>query len=158
MYYSLLTDPRNVGFLRYWTPNQIPLFLLAAPVLGLLILSGLQVARYPSWVLPLPQVSQAGDGSAAAAAAADASAHRRLFVRVLAGTQAFVALLAITNYHVQVITRLASGYVVWYWWIAGWLGSQRRPAGQSFGQGVVVFFVMYAGIQAALFASFLPPA
>ncbi|KAF4122112.1 GPI mannosyltransferase 2 [Geosmithia morbida] len=135
----------NVGFLRYWTSNQIPLFVLASPVLALLIVSGLQVSQNPRWVLPL--VPAAGD------------AQRRLFVRALAGTQAFVALLAITNYHVQIVNRLSSGYVVWYWWIAAWVLSQRGNSGDgSFGSGVVIFFVMYAGIQACLFASFLPPA
>ncbi|QGI60934.1 hypothetical protein CEK26_004904 [Fusarium fujikuroi] len=38
----------NVGFLRYWTPNQIPLFLLAAPMLTILIKSGTEVVREPS--------------------------------------------------------------------------------------------------------------
>ncbi|EGU81379.1 hypothetical protein HZS61_013566 [Fusarium oxysporum f. sp. conglutinans] len=38
----------NVGFLRYWTPNQIPLFLLAAPMLTILIKSGTEVMRGPS--------------------------------------------------------------------------------------------------------------
>ena len=38
---------RNVGFLRYWTPGNIPLFLLATPVLYLLIKSGLQYIREP---------------------------------------------------------------------------------------------------------------
>lgn len=61
--------------------------------------------------------------------------------------------LAITNYHVQVITRLSSGYPWLYIWLAKQICRGWRQAEPS-----VRFFVMYGLIQAALFASFLPPA
>jgi phosphatidylinositol glycan class V len=63
--------------------------------------------------------------------------------------------LAITSYHVQIINRLSSGYIAWYWWIASAILSEEK---KGLGLGVVGFFVMYAGIQGGLFASFLPPA
>ena len=130
-----------MGFLRYWTPNQIPLFLLAAPMLTIIIKSGLDIFREPSRGLRLmtPGTDE----------------QSRLFVRTLAASQTLLAVLAITNYHVQVITRLSSGYPVWYWWVAGCLMDRRR---QAWGYGITVFVVMYAGIQGGLFASFLPPA
>lgn len=79
----------------------------------------------------------------------------RTFVRTLAAGQTLLAVLAITHYHVQVITRLSSGYPVWYWWVAGCLGDKKR---QGWGAGIAMFMVIYAGIQGGLFASFLPPA
>lgn len=61
--------------------------------------------------------------------------------------------MATLNHHVQIITRISSGYPVWYWWAA-----DRVVRGDVWGKRVVVFTVMYAGIQGALFTSFLPPA
>ncbi|KAJ4155352.1 hypothetical protein LMH87_000603 [Akanthomyces muscarius] len=136
--YSYVQDVYwNVGFLRYWTPNQIPLFILAAPVLTLLLVSGYQMLRNPARVM------------------ASAAADHRVLVQTLAASQAVVALLALTSYHVQVISRLASGYVVWYWWIAACLVDKSS---RSTGRAAVIFMVMYGGIQAVLFSSFLPPA
>ncbi|KAK8097578.1 GPI mannosyltransferase 2-like protein [Apiospora kogelbergensis] len=78
-----------------------------------------------------------------------------LFIGAMAVSQVILTTLAITTYHIQIITRIASGYPLWYWWLAGQLG---HSATVKFGGGVVVFMVMYASIQGALFASFLPPA
>lgn len=78
-----------------------------------------------------------------------------MLIQALAASQAIVGLLALTSYHVQVISRLASGYAVWYWWIASFL---MDKVSQSRGRSIVVFMVMYGGIQAALYSSFLPPA
>lgn len=72
-----------------------------------------------------------------------------------ATAQVLLALLAVTNYHVQVITRLSSGSPLWYLWLAHRLSSRETSDG---GKGVVRFMIMYAAIQGALFASFLPPA
>jgi phosphatidylinositol glycan class V len=68
--------------------------------------------------------------------------------------QVLLALLAVTSYHVQIITRISSGYPLWYWWLASVLSGRKT----SVGKAVLMFMVMYASIQAALFASFLPPA
>lgn len=73
----------------------------------------------------------------------------------MASIQLVLTALAVTNYHVQIITRVSSGYPLWYWWLANLL-SDRRTAGT--GKNIVIFMIMYASIQGALFASFLPPA
>ncbi|KAM5350521.1 hypothetical protein ACJ41O_007026 [Fusarium nematophilum] len=131
----------DVGFLKYWTPNQIPLFLLAAPMLTILLKSGSEILLEPSRCFRT-MIPGAGD-------------EFRLFVRTLAAVQVLLAVLAITNYHVQIISRLSSGYPVWYWWVASCFMDKQR---QGVGYGVVVFIAMYAAIQGGLFASFLPPA
>ena len=136
-----LTSNRDVGFLKYWTLNQLPLFLLAAPVLGLLISSSTSFLRDPSRHSRLTLIQEKGAAS--------------LVIRSLASMQLFIAVLAITNYHVQIITRLASAYPVWYWWIASSLLGQTD---QKSGFMIATFMIMYAGVQGSLFASFLPPA
>ncbi|KAJ4393354.1 ER membrane glycoprotein subunit of the GPI transamidase complex-like protein [Gnomoniopsis smithogilvyi] len=134
----------NTGFLRYWTISNAPLFLLAAPMLFIMGKGGkdifLQAGRIPQ---SLPSGSNVD------------SERLRLVVRSMALTQMILVGLALTNYHVQIITRLSSGYPAWYWWVAACL---RSPKTRQMGSGFVVFMVVYALIQAVLFASFLPPA
>ncbi|KAH7161534.1 GPI mannosyltransferase 2 [Dactylonectria macrodidyma] len=131
----------NVGFLKYWTPNQIPLFLLAGPMLAVLIKSGTDLLREPSRGMRL--------------LAPGTDEQYRILVRTFAASQTILAVLAITNYHVQIISRVSSGYPVWYWWVASCLMDKER---QRWGYAITVFIVMYASIQGALFASFMPPA
>jgi GPI mannosyltransferase 2 len=78
-----------------------------------------------------------------------------LLVMTMAATQVILTVSAITSYHVQIINRISSGYPVWYWWLARSLGGTKTA---SLGANFVVFMIMYAAIQGALFASFLPPA
>ncbi|KAI1817271.1 glycosyltransferase family 76 protein [Poronia punctata] len=132
----------NVGFLRYWTLPNIPLFLLAAPMLYLLTRSGIEI-------LSKPQTLRSGPMSLAV------SSHAAAFLRSMAFAQVVLAALAITTYHVQVITRIASGYPLWYLWLANMLCNSKT---EKFGKNAVVFMVMYASIQGVLFSSFLPPA
>ncbi|QPH11053.1 hypothetical protein C2857_002620 [Epichloe festucae Fl1] len=134
----------NVGFLRYWTLNQVPLFLLATPMLAMLLKSGVELVRQPQQVASIPGSGKDSDELGC-----------NLFVGALAGSQAVVAVLAMTTYHVQIITRISSGYPVWYWWVAGCLMDKRR---QRLGGAIVMFMMLYGGIQGGLFASFLPPA
>lgn len=110
-------------------------------MLAILIKSGVDVARDPLQGL---RRLKSGPGD-----------DYRVLVRTLAATQAVIALLAITNYHVQIVNRMSSGYPVWYWWVASCLTDEKR---QGRGRTMFVFMVMYAGVQSGLFSSFLPPA
>lgn len=145
-----LGSRRGVGLFRYWTLSNVPLFILAAPVLGLLMVSGWEVIIRPSGLARSPTAEQQQQGQKGATS---------VLVASMAAAQLLLAALAITTYHVQIITRIASGYAVWYWWVAGSLldngaDGKRRDVGGK----VVIFSVMYAMIQGVLFASFLPPA
>lgn len=76
-------------------------------------------------------------------------------VQSAAGAQVMVATLIFINSHVQIISRVSSGYPLWYLWLARCLFDDARL---RIGNGFVTFMIMYASIQAVLFASFLPPA
>ncbi|KAI0142894.1 glycosyltransferase family 76 protein [Xylariaceae sp. FL1272] len=132
----------NVGFLRYWTLPNLPLFLLAGPVLYLMAISGLDFISQPRQLgNPMKRLSGAP--------------NQVVLVRSMAAIQIVLTTLAITNYHIQIITRLSSAYPIMHWWLADLI---TRKDSVKFTQGVVTFMVMYASIQGALFASFLPPA
>ncbi|TRX94288.1 hypothetical protein FHL15_004755 [Xylaria flabelliformis] len=86
---------------------------------------------------------------------ASVSKNLEALLRSMASAQLILIALAVTTYHIQIITRISSGYPLWYWWLANLL-SRSETAGT--GKNVVLFMIMYASIQGALFASFLPPA
>ena len=81
------------------------------------------------------------------------SARLLSLVQSAAAAEVLLAVLAATTYHVQIITRISSGYPVWHWWLA-----EHLIRGEKTGSRIVMFMVLYASIQGALFASFLPPA
>lgn len=127
--------------MRYWTMDQLPLFILASPMLYILIKSGLLAIQQPEALLIGPPEK--------------AQSRNAMLIRTLGSIQTLLAVLSITNYHVQIITRISSAYPVWYWWVAGQLiGKNTRTLAQQ----IIVFMVLYASIQGGLFASFLPPA
>ncbi|KAK1775088.1 GPI mannosyltransferase [Copromyces sp. CBS 386.78] len=174
----------NVGFFRYWTLPNIPLFLLAAPMLAILVKSALdQLSQRPPSP-PATATTANADGksitltsaSGPASSASDTpssgfvksdestKAHQRMqiLIRSAAAEQVLLSVLAVSTYHVQIITRISSGYPLWYWWLAQQLigagGGDKNKNKKKLGKGIVVFMVMYAAIQGVLFTSFLPPA
>jgi GPI mannosyltransferase 2 len=134
----LTNDDRNTGFLRYWTLPNLPLFLLAAPMLVVLVKSGVEQLRGPGRLSRDQSVE---------------SSRLLSLVQSAAAAQILLAVLAATSYHVQIITRISSGYPLWYWQVAEWL-----IGGEKTGNRIVMFMVIYASIQGVLFTSFLPPA
>lgn len=86
----------------------------------------------------------------------------RGIVQRLAVPQMILAILALTTYHVQIITRISSGYPVWYWWLTSMILDCREfdflGKKWSVAEGISKWMVLYALIQGGLFASFLPPA
>jgi GPI mannosyltransferase 2 len=71
----------------------------------------------------------------------------------LALPQLVLGILALTSYHVQIITRLASGYPIWYMWLA-----KRLQTDSKVTTWTIRWMILYGLIQAGLYASFLPPA
>ncbi|KAF3904287.1 hypothetical protein AA313_de0209179 [Arthrobotrys entomopaga] len=144
----------GVGFLKYWTPGNIPLFLLAAPMLGILLKTFFDIRA-----ISTPE------------------AHRHLYAVQLYRTnrnllfrlalpQLVLAILAITNYHVQIITRLSSGLPIWYLVMAAALTERSNEKSKNFvseksltwSRPMLRFFLGYQVIQAVLYGGFLPPA
>jgi phosphatidylinositol glycan class V len=141
----LIERLRNVGPFRYWTVSNLPLFLLAGPSLWLLTYSAIDVLRYPARLAPGMSPARAGAGGIS-------SIQKRIIIS-LAVPQLVLAILALTSYHVQIITRLSSGYPLWYIWLASKLQDEPKRASLA-----IRWMVLYAMLQAGLYACFLPPA
>ncbi|KAL8672873.1 MAG: hypothetical protein Q9168_002682 [Polycauliona sp. 1 TL-2023] len=149
----------NVGLFRYWTLSNAPLFILATPMLLLLTVSALgflPLRSTPSSSTDRKSepASPPGDRDWLSAVGVDVARH-------LAIPQLLLALLAFTTYHVQIVTRISSGYPLWYWWLASKITANGgfQLAGCRIGmKAVVMWMVIYACLQAGLFAAFLPPA
>lgn len=149
---------RNVGVFRYWTLPNLPLFLVAAPMLWLLSASSVMVLyacfQPPFRGRPVPQAGMTGISE-------DLSlvAHH---VPELALPQLVLAMAAASSFHVQIVNRIASGYPTWYLMVATWLVSKQLDSSSLHNQQrsgwIVRGMVMYAMIQGMLFANFLPPA
>lgn len=134
---------RDVGMFRYWTLPNVPLFLLAAPMLTLMIVSGV-------WGIGIKNT-----------AGTQSIDFDKTLLRKLAFPQLLLAVMAIVTYHVQIITRISSGYMVWYWWVAYKMSAGRAAEevkGKDWTKFVVRYMVLYGIIQGVLFAGFLPPA
>ena len=153
-----LTLVRDVGLFRYWTLPNVPLFVMAVPMLWLLLVSSGTVLCSSLKPLlhgrPVPQHGATGDPTDTSA-----TAH---YVPELALPQLVLAVAAIVSFHVQIVNRLASGYPTWYMMIATWLVDDSAASGHSKAQQksrwVVRGIISYAIAQGMLFANFLPPA
>ena len=159
----MLNSSRNSGFLRYWTASNIPLFILAIPMLFLLFRSGIWAVTATSFYLSHESHEQdIQQNRPKSNRSIFNGAYPPTIVRRFALPQLALALLALTNHHVQIIIRLSSGYPVLYWWLAS--AMVTTPKGAMTGipwissMAVVRLMVMYAIIQGGLFSSFLPPA
>jgi phosphatidylinositol glycan class V len=153
-----LTDflpDRDVGFLRYWTISNSPLFLLATPMLVILSCSSFWAASR--------KVPNDGRRDSKSGEDSERRSHQQACLTRLAIPQGLLAIMAFTVYHVQIITRISSGYPLWYWYLASQI-FRRSSAGDRHAKGaeqpnfIVRLMVLYGLIQGGLFASFLPPA
>ena len=151
--------------------SNIPLFMIAMPMLSLLIRSTIWAwtefddcsARNANDSEPSDVTSRAiHKGSKSTLTHSGITDTPQSLIRLLSLPQITLAVLALTNYHVQIITRLASGYPVWYWWLATTICRDEKLASLqrswNVSQIATRWMVMYAVIQGGLFASFLPPA
>jgi phosphatidylinositol glycan class V len=145
---------RNVGLFRYWTLSNLPLFMLALPMLWMLLGSSgttlHNAYRQSLHGRSVPHTSESNGSNDVPAAACD--------LPELALPQLVLTIAAASSFHVQIINRIASGYPMWYMTIATWLMDQGTTRDSNLGQWAVRGMIMYSLIQGTLFANFLPPA
>jgi GPI mannosyltransferase 2 len=169
----------EVGFLRYWTLNNLPLFLLAAPTLAVMLYTG-ALSCISHRVVPPPDATSSAnndDRSAYNKTLTDGRVYTHIIPR-LAVQQLLLAFMAATSFHVQIVNRISSGYPVWYIVLASAMynSSASRSTAESqksrqpipdamafleksrYLKWIVRSMVMYAVVQGGLYASFLPPA
>ncbi|KAI9330271.1 GPI mannosyltransferase 2 [Zopfochytrium polystomum] len=163
----------NNGFLRYWTAQQLPNFLLAAPMLAI---SAAGARRY----------AQAhGRDTIAALARLLPSRGGRLRRRSATVTTqppglradlpfyalwAALSLYALLFMHVQVVTRLFTSVPAMYWFCAETVSAAarvrrngggddgRKQKGAWLADALLFYFVGYGAVTIVLFANFYPPA
>lgn len=162
----------EVGFLRYWTLNNLPLFLLAGPMLLMLL--------YTGFIGMASALGRVHRGSAPVKVFDKVAMDTRIYNHVMprmALQQLILAIMAATSFHVQIINRISSGCPVWYVVLASVLCTSSSKETRSHVQQqiqplsnlrflsegsnlqwIVRGMVMYAVIQGGLYASFLPPA
>lgn len=149
---------RNVGLFRYWTVSNLPLFIMAAPMLWILVHSSLDVLR-PAFTQMLHRRSVPPSRTKSHL---QGSALGKYKLPELAVPQLVLALMAFMTFHVQIVNRIASGYPTWYITMAvNMVGTQTSIpelktilANDRFVKGMVIYGI----IQGVLFANFLPPA
>ncbi|PQE12203.1 duf409 domain protein [Rutstroemia sp. NJR-2017a BVV2] len=146
----------NCGPWRYWTFSNVPLFLLATPMIALMFTSGFWALR-----------ANALDNRSKQTVGDPVQLQNPQVFRSLAISQLLLTALTFTSAHVQIITRISSSYPVWIWYlaasVAGTEGLALPNVGDIIPKGLTFatvgrFMVMYAVIQGGLFSSFLPPA
>ncbi|KAJ2511305.1 ER membrane glycoprotein subunit of the GPI transamidase complex-like protein [Coemansia sp. RSA 1939] len=157
----------DVGFMRYYTPNQIPNFALAVPMV-VLALCGIwaYVVSDPVRAATLGMCSHKAEGANGALLGSAYLGDSLLPHMYLWALLLFVA---VTTMHVQVITRFFSSVPAVFWYAAHAVcGSASASAGAGASGGdpgrswrrraVVWYFVGYGMAGVVLFSNFFPPA
>ena len=170
----------EVGFLRYWTLSNLPLFVLAAPTLAVMLYTGAVSCISYQVQSPRPDPTSSVKGADKPGynnALIGGPVYNHVMPR-LAVQQVILAVMAATSFHVQIVNRISSGYPVWYIVLASAMhnSSASRSMGEfqklrppirdvgallqkrTYLQWAVRGMVVYAVVQGGLYACFLPPA
>lgn len=140
----------NNGFLRYWTPNNIPNFLFAAPTLAIMFASG----RYYASTLP---ARAAAVPSPAIGDRERSWLRRSEYLGPYLVIQAIMFVACLLFWHVQIITRVGTCLPAVYWYTAEMLMSTRADEVKR-GKLVARYFMVWIVVQGVFFSAFMPPA
>ena len=149
----------NVGFLRYWTPQQLPNFLLGAPPLALLFtytLHYIRAALIPRLRAFLAPYSSQGKSTTepvkgSPLAAPSPFLHPALAPHVIHAL--LMCLILLFASHTQIVLRFAATMPCTYW-AAAWLLVERPALGKWW----VGWSVVWGAVSCVLWGAFLPPA
>jgi len=158
---------------KYWTPNNIPNFLLATPVLVLSVAASWTFYAHnpraivavtlpflpPSLLPPLPdQVQNKGKGVERSQPISPPRPFLSPALAPFVHLHSALTLLLVFASHTQIVLRLcASDPVVW-WYAAHLCSGPEGTAGRKWGRRWVAYCVVWGGVACAMWAGFLPPA
>lgn len=141
----------GMGFLHYWTPNNIPNFLFAFPTLAIMWKSGCYYSYYlPNYIKTHTIVPEVGD-------------YERRVLRKIEYLSPYLVVQGImffsclATWHVQIITRVGSCLPVLYWYTAEMLMSTQLTQVKT-GKIILRYFMVWIVVQGIFFSAFLPPA
>ena len=132
----------NVGFLRYWTINQLPNFILAAPTLSLIFAYCFHHLRKMLQELGFNSNSSSQSRSLKSLTIDPHAIHATILC--------FILLVAS---HTQIVLRQAGSIPLTYW-AAAWLVSEHQALGRLW----VTWSLLWSLISIVLWSTFLPPA
>ncbi|KAG8910533.1 ER membrane glycoprotein subunit of the GPI transamidase complex-like protein [Tulasnella sp. 417] len=173
----------DVGFLRYWTPPQIPNFLFAAPVMMLLLTTSWKQVRGAALDAMVGWNNNNGEGiairkrlqgaaqqvisgsSGGGAVGAEAPQASRLDILGSIATLhhaihcLIFSLILLFASHVQIVLRLSSSMPYTYWAAASLIMQYKgEGGGWNWARIWVVYLVVWSFVSMVLWATFLPPA
>jgi phosphatidylinositol glycan class V len=131
----------NVGFLRYWTISQLPNFLLAAPILLLLM------------YFTIRQIYKAGRLIMSSTKPPPTLPFLSPSITPHAIHALFLTTTLLFGSHTQIALRLA-GSMPFTYWAAAWLLIERPVWGKWW----VGWSVVWGFVSIVLWSTFLPPA
>lgn len=137
----------KVGFLEYWTPNNIPNFLFAAPTLYLMAVSNIHFYKQSNLKHAYEKHSLEQKQNYIASTFMGGY--------VLVSWVLFASALFVWN--TQIVTRVATCLPTIYWYVAELLTS-TNPKEVKSGKRIAAFFFVWIVAQSILFGAFMPPA
>lgn len=144
---------REVGWLRYYTLQQIPNFLLAAPVLLLAVAASVSYYRRQWSVVLVESLPRCFRSVVTCRISPHASPFMSTKLLPAIHLHTLQAFLLITTCHVQISLRQACTDPVLYWYLAH-LSLQESP----FASIWIGYTVVWGAISTALWTAHYPPA
>lgn len=143
---------RNVGFLRYFSPQQIPNFALAAPVLTVAASASIRYYSHHSKHLVRMSLPRCLKPAVALRAAAP---HPFLSARLLPYIylHTILSLLLLTASHVQIALRQACTNPV-LWWYLAYLADTHAKTARLW----LSYCIIWGAVSIALWTAYYAPA
>lgn len=142
----------NVGFLRYWTLQQLPNFIIAMPPLTLLLTYSTYYLRR-AFLLRIRTSLSPTSKDARIAESLQSSPFLSPTIAPHAIHALAITLMLLFSAHTQIVLRLAASMPFTYW-AAAWLLVDYRRWGNYW----VSWSVLWGAMSIVLWTAFLPPA